>query len=112
VLRAALDADEAVTRTRSYIEGLSKLYEVYGPDHPLMEALMSYETMNQDRVVMSVTAQELSSGMVAAGDIVSSTGHVLLTKGQSITGPVRMHLLSCAEVGGLKEPFEVEVVSE
>ncbi len=109
LLRIALDLDNRLQRSMSYIEALAELHEMYGPDHPLLEALMSYEKDRDASVSMQITAGELSAGMVAADDILTNTGHVLVSKGQPITDAVRIHLQSCAEARGLREPFLVEV---
>ncbi len=111
LLRFTLDLDTQLQKGRPFIEALSALHSVYGNDHPMLEALMSFEKDDGDRVVMRVTTKELSNCMVAAEDILSTTGHVLLPKGQRLTEPVRLHLMSCAQTNGLKEPFLVEVVS-
>jgi hypothetical protein len=60
---------------------------------------------------MEVTASELSSGMVTACDIMSDTGRVLVSKGTWLSEPLIVHLQSCAQAGGLLEPFPVDVVS-
>ena len=112
MLRVSLDLDDLVQRRIPFIEALSTLHRVYGPDHPMVEALMSFEKDAADRVRMEVTAAELGSGMVAAADIVSDVGRVLVPKGTWLSEPLIVHLQSCASAGGLAEPFEVEVVTE
>lgn len=112
ILRVALDLDDLMQTRRPFIEALSELHAKYGPDHPLVEALMSFESQKDDVVVMEITADELSANMCAAEDICSTAGHAILSKGQPITDAVRMHLRSCAAVGGLQQPFKVEVISE
>jgi response regulator RpfG family c-di-GMP phosphodiesterase len=111
MIRLGMDLDLLLQKDYSFIEALNKLHSQYGPDHPLIIALMSFETGLQDRVTMTVHARELSTGMLAAEDITTTSGQILLMKGQRITAPLRYHLQSCAQAGGLKEPFAVEVVS-
>ena len=112
ILRVALDLDGHLQRGLSFIEALSELHREYGPDNPHVESLMSFQKGQADRVTMEVTAKDLSTGMVAAENIVGSSGHVIVAKGQPITDPMRFHLQSCAHSGGLKEPFLVEVITE
>jgi response regulator RpfG family c-di-GMP phosphodiesterase len=111
LLRVALDLDALLQDGLSFIEALSELHGRYGPDHPMVEALMSFEKDDEDRVMMEVEASQLSSGMVAAEDICTTGGQVVLHKGQRITDPVRFSLQSCSQGGLLHEPFRVEVLS-
>jgi CheY-like chemotaxis protein len=110
MLRVAMDLDDLVQRKLPFIDALTELQRLYGPDHPMVEALMSYDK-DADRVRMEVTASELSSGMVTACDIMSDTGRVLVSKGTWLSEPLIVHLQSCAQAGGLLEPFPVDVVS-
>ncbi len=111
MLRVALDLDYLLEERLPFIGALNELHKMYGADHPMVEALMSFEKDSQDRVVMEIRAAQLSSGMAAVEDIVSKTGHILVRKGQSITEPLRLRLLNCAQADGLHEPFKVEVIS-
>lgn len=112
LLRVSLALDRLLVQRKPFIEALSALHAEYGPDHPLIESLMSFEKDQEDRVLTRINAGELSTNMFAADDIMTTTGHVLVSKGQMITEPLRLHLLSCAQTRALKEPFLVEVLSE
>lgn len=111
MLRVALDLDYLLEERLPFIGALNELHKMYGADHPMLEALMSFEKDSQDRVIMEMAAAHLSSGMVAVEDIVSKSGHILVRKGQSISEPLRLRLLNCAQADGLVEPFKVEVIS-
>ena len=109
LLRLALEMDQLLNTGMEFIQALSELQQTYGLDHPMVEALMGFDKVKGSRVVMHVVAEELSAGAVAAEDILSTTGQVLVTKGHEITTPVVLRLRSCAQANGLKEPFAVEI---
>lgn len=111
LLRVSLDLDRYLARGVTFIQALAELHQDYGPDHPMVEALMSFASEECDKVTMDISASELSDSMVAAADICTLSGSVVVPKGQHITEPLRLHLQSCAQVGGLKEPFTVEVIT-
>ena len=110
ILRIALELDHQLLVGASFIDALHHLHTTYGPDHPIVEALMGFQKDDTSRVRMLLSADALSTGMVAGADILSVSGAVLVTKGQNITQPIRLYLQSCAQAGGLVEPFEVDVV--
>ncbi len=109
LLRLALDLDHLLSTGKEFVQALAEIQQLYGVDHPMVEALMGFDKDAGNQVVMHVTADELSAETLAAEDIVSTTGHVLVTKGQEITTPVILRLQSCAQANGLKEPFAVEI---
>jgi hypothetical protein len=111
ILRVALDLDQILIRKIPFIRALSMLHTQYGPDHPVVDALMSFEKDSEDKIQMQITAADLSTGMIAADDIRSTSGHLLVLRGQCISETVMVHLQSCAQVGGLEEPFLVEVLA-
>ncbi len=111
LLRLSLDLDWMIVQGKTFIQALQELLTMYGRDHPMIEALMSFEKGAENRVAMEITADGLGVGMMAAQDIVSKGGHVVVAKGQSITDPVLYYLQSCAQANGLEEPFLVEVRS-
>jgi CheY-like chemotaxis protein len=111
LLRVSLDLDRYLARNVPFIQALAELHKDYGPDHPMVEALMSFESEHADTVTMQISASELGDSMVAADDIQTNAGSVVVPKGQHITEPIRLHLQACAQTGGLKEPFAVEVVT-
>lgn len=112
ILRVALDLDRLMLDGLTFIQALSTLHSHYGPDHPLVEALMSFQKDDQDKVILQVKAAEVTTQMVAAEDICAKEGAVILAKGGRITKPMVFHLQSCAQTGSLKEPFLVEVIAE
>lgn len=109
ILRIALELDHLLLIGTSFIDALQQLHTAYGPDHPIVEALMGFQKDDESRVCMMLSAEALSSGMVAGADILSISGTVLVAKGQNLTQPIRLYLQSCAQAGGLVEPFAVEV---
>lgn len=112
LLRCTLDLDALLMRGLSFIDALSVLHKEYGPDHPLIAALMSYEERAEDRVRMQTTAEGLSPSMAADEDITTKDGHIVVSKGQRFSDPVRFHLEACSKTGVLKEPFWVVVINE
>ncbi len=112
ILRVALDLDSQLTQGVSFLDALRSLHANYGPDHPIVESLMGFEKDQADRVLMDTTVEELSTGMVAVEDIVSTSGQILVSKGQKITEPIRLHLRSYAISHGVKEPISVEVLAD
>ncbi len=112
LLRLSLDLDQLIHQGSSFLQALQKIQSLYGVDHPLVEALMSLETTAEDRVVMEIMASDLSVGMVVLQDIVNHHGDVIVGTGQRITDPVLYRLQNCAQAKGVKEPFQVEVLSD
>lgn len=108
ILRVAMDLDNLLLRGLPFIEALSTLYNQYGPDYPIVEALMSFEK-EQETVVVQTRAAELNNRMIAAEDICNIAGETIVTRGHRITDPVVLYLQSCARENILKEPFLVQV---
>lgn len=111
LLKLALDLDGIMEQGNTFILALKELLSLYGPDHPMVVTLMSFEKGVVDRVVMEIKASGLAAGMVAAQDIVTNSGHVVVAKGKNITDPVLHHLQTYAQSEELAEPFQVEVLS-
>lgn len=111
VIRISLDLDQLLQHGESYIRALSALHEKYGPDHPLVEALMSFAKDEEDVVVTQVSAGELNTLMVAAQSIRDRHGREILAKGQRLTDAAIFHLRSCVKAEEVHEPFLVEVAS-
>lgn len=112
MLRVALDLDTLMLQGEPFIRALNTLHTKYGPDHPLVDALMSFEKGAEDRVIMQVSAEELTTNMCAAEDIQDSHGRILVTKGQRLNGPMVYYLQSCAQTQDIKEPLLVEVLTD
>jgi response regulator RpfG family c-di-GMP phosphodiesterase len=111
LLDVSLFIDRALGKGNTFVQALAMAQEKFGVDHPMVEAMMSYERQQPDRVKTRVRARDLSTSMIAAEDIMNEAGRVVVTRGQRISEPVRLHLQSCAQAAGLQEPFQVEVLS-
>ncbi|HPO13876.1 MAG TPA: response regulator [Candidatus Hydrogenedentes bacterium] len=112
LLRVALDLDVLLNRGEPFIKALATLHAQYGNDHPLVDALMSFERDSADKVVVQVKAAELTANMAAATDIMDFHGKKLVAKGQRLTPPMIFYLQSCLHAREVAEPFLVEILSE
>ncbi len=112
ILRVALDLDMLLNRGEAFIKALATLHAQYGNDHPLVDALMSFEKDAADKVIIQVNAGELTPSMAAAEDILDTSGRPILGKGQHLSLPMIYYLQGCVQAGEIKGPFLVEVLSE
>ena len=73
----------------------------------ILMALSSWEGNVQDTVVREVRLTGLAPGMVAAADIVTLTGNLLVRAGTDLTQTVIQRLRNFASSQGIKEPISV-----
>ncbi len=111
ILKVAVDLDEQMASGMSFQKAWRKMMTrsgMYNPD--VLDALMTLQTdKSEEERVMSTTVEALGAGMVAAQDICSHDGLVLVPKGQEITYPVLALLRNAGARKGVVEPFMVQV---
>lgn len=111
ILKVAVDLDEQMAVGQSFQKAWRKMMSkagIYNPE--VLDALMTLQTDKaEEERLMSTTVDALGAGMMAAEDICSHDGLVLVPKGQEITYPVLALLRNAAARKGVVEPFKVQV---
>lgn len=111
ILRVALDLDLLITHGETFMKALGALHVHYGADHPFVDVLMSYEKDAADKIVIRVSAKELTAHMAAAEEIKDAQGKLLLAKGQRLSGAMIYYLQGCVQTREIEDSFLVEVLS-
>jgi response regulator RpfG family c-di-GMP phosphodiesterase len=106
ILKAVLDLDTETALGADPIEAIHALKRHpghYDPD--VLTALEPLVVKDCGLDVISVNVADLSEGMLFAADVRSTTGQLLVAKGQEITASLRLKLI--AMNGALREPLSV-----
>jgi FixJ family two-component response regulator len=112
LLHVALNLDALVIRGETFIKALAALHEKFGPDHPIVDTLMSFEKDAADKVIVQVNANELTTSMISTEEIRDSQGNLLLSPGQRLSRPMIFHLQGCVQTNEIQDRFIMEVLSE
>jgi response regulator RpfG family c-di-GMP phosphodiesterase len=110
ILKVALDFDTLVAGGASSEEALRRLRERTGwYDPAVVEALQRSLDTERGEEIRSVSVHELTTDMVFAEEIRSTSDLLLIAKGQQVTSSLRLRLLNIASHGGLMGPVRVVI---
>ena len=108
ILKVALDFDTLVSADRSGAEAYSIMRARDGwYDPAVLEALTKIVDLESTQEISFVNVEDLATGMVIADDIKTSSGTVLIPKGQEAIPPIQMRLLNYKRAHGIREPIKV-----
>lgn len=108
VLKVALDFDTLVSGGFGPDEALVRLRERAGWYDPAAVDALSKELEGQIRVeIHSVAVDGLCDGMIFAEEVRSTSGLLLIAKGQNVTHSLKLRLRNIVTNGGLTGPVRV-----
>jgi len=111
VLHAVLTLDLALLQKADPLEALRALKDERAHFDPkVMNVLEPLVVRDCGLDVFPVSAADLSEGMYLAADVLSTMGLLLVAKGQEVTAPLRMKLISMN--GTLREPLSVHYLPD
>jgi len=110
MLKAALDFDLLISRNM----GLSKAVEIMrqrdGVYHPaLLKCLASMHKVDRSMKIRAIYIKDLSAGMVADENILTTSGLLLIAKGQEVSHPMLERLRSFSRTTDIIEPFRMRI---
>lgn len=76
-------------------------------DLDLLNALDNYKALQETKTIKEVPVSELRVGMILEGDVHSSNGSVVLSRGQELSGFLIDRLINFSRGTGVKEPIRV-----
>jgi len=110
MLKAALDFDALISQNMSLPEAVKTMTQRQGAYHPkLLECLISLTKVDRSMEIRAVYINDLTVRMVADENIVSSSGLLLIAKGQELNLPMLERLHSFAKTTDLAEPFRMRI---
>ena len=114
VLRLCADFDKLSATTRSTAEVLTKMQQhTQGYDPAVMKAFLELTAKESNNAkLIEVNLYELRDGMVLADDVYSSSGTLLLARGQCVRANVNARLQSMRSALGAKHTVRVRLQSE
>jgi hypothetical protein len=108
ILKVALDFDTLVSGGIRPEEALASLRERAGWYDPAVVEALGKELDGQiGEVIHSVAIEELCDGMIFVEEVRSTSGLLLIAKGQDVTTSLRLRLDNIAANGGLTGPVRV-----
>jgi HD-GYP domain-containing protein (c-di-GMP phosphodiesterase class II) len=111
ILHAVLSLDLALVQKAEPLEALRTLKDERAHFDPkVLNVLEPLVVRDCGLDVFQVRAADLSEGMYLAADVVSTTGLLLVAKGQQVTAPLRMKLISMNST--LREPLSVHYLQD
>ncbi|MGQ9603117.1 MAG: HD domain-containing phosphohydrolase [bacterium] len=110
ILKVALDYDSLIASGKTPPEACLIMETREGwYDRNVLLALEEISDLEKVQEIRFVTVEELSPGMVLADDVLTSTGVLLVKKGQEIVPSLKMRLLNYKKTRGLREPIKVAI---
>lgn len=110
IIRAAFDYDLCLKQGMAHEKAIRYLQsnpEIYNKD--VVSHLNRCRSKLQNTVMVSVTIEEMRTGMVLEENIVAASGTMLAPKGQQITWPILQGLKNFSKHIGVNEPIRVRV---
>ena len=112
ILKLIIDFDSLVTTGMNNAQALEAIQKRQGwYDQTLVEALKKIIVTEKGYEVKYVKTHELTTQMILAEDIKTSTGTLFAAQGYRITGLLRIRLINLAQAKSIKEPIKVFVVT-
>ncbi|MEK6621699.1 MAG: HD domain-containing phosphohydrolase, partial [Planctomycetota bacterium] len=112
ILKLIIDFDSLVTTGMNNAQALEAIQKRQGwYDQTLVEALKKIIVTEKGYEVKYVKTHELTTQMILAEDIKTSTGTLFAAQGYRITGLLRIRLINLAQAKNVKETIKVFVVT-
>jgi len=110
MLKTALDFDTLISQNMSLPEAVKTMHKRQGTYHPkLLECLISLHKVDRSMEIMAVYVKDLTVRMVADENILTSSGLLLIAKGQELSLPMLERLRSFSKTTDLAEPFRMRI---
>lgn len=108
ILKLIIDFDSLVTTGMNNAQALEAIQKRQGwYDQTIVEALKKIIVAEKGYEVKYVKTHELTTQMILAEDIKTSTGTLYAAQGSRITFLVRIRLINLAQAKSIKEPIKV-----
>jgi response regulator RpfG family c-di-GMP phosphodiesterase len=110
ILKVALDFDtfrSGGLTEEAAVASLFRQPERYDPD--VLNALQGIAEKSECHIVREIGLRELTDGMIFAGDVRTTTGMLLVCKGQEATQSLCQRLLNYSKHAPIREPIRVLV---
>jgi len=110
ILKVALDFDTLQSKGLAGPEALQELRQRpgwYDPD--VLRALETVVGIERDLAIQEVRIPELATNMILAEDVRTTSGLLLVSKGQEVTPSLRQRLKNFAKKVDIEEPIRVVV---
>ncbi|MEK6737136.1 MAG: HD domain-containing phosphohydrolase [Planctomycetota bacterium] len=112
ILKLIIDFDSLVTTGMNNAQALEAIQKRQGwYDQTLVEALKKIIVTEKGYEVKYVKTHELTTQMILAEDIKTSTGTLFAAQGYRITGLLRIRLINLAQAKNIKETVKVFVTT-
>jgi response regulator RpfG family c-di-GMP phosphodiesterase len=109
ILKVALDFDTVVASGFRSEQAISKLRQRIGHYDPAVLAGLERVVTSDSFEVRTVTVDALTPVMRFAEDVYSTSGLLLISRGQDVTPSLKLRLANILANGGLEEPLRVLV---
>jgi len=110
MLKAALDFDLLIGRNMSLPKAIETMRQRRGVYHPrLLECLAAMDGIERRMEVRAIYVKDLTAYMVADEDILTTSGLLVIAKGQEINQPTLERLWSFSRTTSIVEPFRMRI---
>lgn len=108
IIKIALDLDTLMSAGRNCAEAYSIMRTREGwYDPSVLEALTRIVDLKSTEEISFVNVEELTGNMILADDVKTTSGMLLISKGQEATPSIQMRLLNYKHTRGVREPIKV-----
>ena len=110
ILRAVTDFDTLINRGLTPPQAIGHLRKARGTYHPvIVNALQRVEAPDLEYTTQAVPVKQLNHTMVIAEDVRTSSGLLVVAKGQHVTTPIRTILENYLERRAIKDEIMVRI---
>jgi len=110
MLRAALDFDLLISRNMGLSKAIETMRQREGVYHPeLLNCLAGMHKVDRSMEIRAIYIKDLIAGMIADEDILTSSGLLLIAKGQEVSLPMLERLRSFSRTTDIIEPFRMRI---
>jgi response regulator RpfG family c-di-GMP phosphodiesterase len=110
ILKVSIDLDRALASGGEFEDAVTSLQAKRSEYHPaVLGALADVRPPEYEKVVRSITVDQVKHGMVLAEDVKTVTGILVATQGQEINAAFAGRLANFANQGGIPDTIRVYV---
>jgi CheY-like chemotaxis protein len=109
LLQVALEIDRRVTAGAALTDAIEQLSAAGKVDPRILQAWSDFRLSGQHQVIRALKVSKLALGMVLEDDIRTSSGLVILGKGEELTLILLERVRKYARTAGVAEPIRVRV---
>ena len=109
ILKAVIDFDHQLFRGKTRDEALSWLRNQKRCYNPLVLKTLANIKVDAREQILNLRVNQINVGMVAAQDILTKNGVLIIPKGQTITGPFLQGMINFSKQVGVVEPIRVQL---